>query len=152
MTMSVQLLDKTRKINNLLHNNNSHKVVFNDICEVFNSQFDNVDVYNTICMATSKRQEETDKLSKKVDAMIIIGGANSSNTKKLYEIFDTVLTKREQEIIAKRYGLFGYKENAQRELAASMDISRSYVSRIEKKALEKLRKTFENDVAKIIKM
>jgi transcriptional pleiotropic repressor len=32
--MSVQLLDKTRKINNLLHNNNSHKVVFNDICVV----------------------------------------------------------------------------------------------------------------------
>ncbi len=32
--MGVQLLDKTRKINNLLHNNNSHKVVFNDICEV----------------------------------------------------------------------------------------------------------------------
>jgi transcriptional pleiotropic repressor len=32
--MGVQLLDKTRKINNLLHNNSSHKVVFNDICEV----------------------------------------------------------------------------------------------------------------------
>ena len=32
--MSVELLDKTRKINKLLHNNNSHKVVFNDICEV----------------------------------------------------------------------------------------------------------------------
>ena len=32
--MSVQLLDKTRKINKLLHNNNSHKVVFSDICEV----------------------------------------------------------------------------------------------------------------------
>ena len=32
--MSVQLLDKTRKINQLLHNNNSHKVVFNDICNV----------------------------------------------------------------------------------------------------------------------
>ena len=32
--MSVQLLDKTRKINKLLHNNNSHKVVFNDICLV----------------------------------------------------------------------------------------------------------------------
>ena len=31
--MSVQLLDKTRKINKLLHNNNSHKVVFNDICK-----------------------------------------------------------------------------------------------------------------------
>lgn len=34
VVMSVQLLDKTRKINNLLHNNNSHKVVFNDICVV----------------------------------------------------------------------------------------------------------------------
>ncbi len=34
--MSVQLLDKTRKINKLLHNNNSHKVVFNDICEILN--------------------------------------------------------------------------------------------------------------------
>ena len=32
--MSVQLLDKTRKINKLLHNNNSHKVVFNDICKI----------------------------------------------------------------------------------------------------------------------
>ena len=32
--MSVQLLDKTRKINKLLHNNNTSKVVFNDICEV----------------------------------------------------------------------------------------------------------------------
>ena len=32
--MRVQLLDKTRKINKLLHNNHSHKVVFNDICEV----------------------------------------------------------------------------------------------------------------------
>ena len=32
--MSVQLLDKTRKINQLLHNNSSHKVVFNDICKV----------------------------------------------------------------------------------------------------------------------
>ena len=32
--MSVQLLDKTRKINQLLHNNSSHKVVFNDICQV----------------------------------------------------------------------------------------------------------------------
>ena len=34
IVMSVQLLDKTRKINKLLHNNNSHKVVFNDICEI----------------------------------------------------------------------------------------------------------------------
>ena len=38
--MSVQLLDKTRKINKLLHNNNSHKVVFNDICKVLSVERD----------------------------------------------------------------------------------------------------------------
>ena len=37
-------------------------------------------------MATKVRQEETSKISKNVDCMIIIGGKNSSNTKKLYEI------------------------------------------------------------------
>ena len=40
MSMSVQLLDKTRKINKLLHNNNSSKVVFNDICEVLTEILD----------------------------------------------------------------------------------------------------------------
>lgn len=43
-------------------------------------------VKNTICKATELRQKETEELSKKVDSMIIIGGKNSSNTKKLYEI------------------------------------------------------------------
>ena len=38
--MSVQLLDKTRKINKLLHNNDSSKVVFNDICEVLTEILD----------------------------------------------------------------------------------------------------------------
>ena len=52
---------------------------------------------------------------------------------------DEVLTKREAMIIKKRYGLFGEKELTQREIAASMGISRSYVSRIEKRALEKLK-------------
>lgn len=42
-------------------------------------------VKNTICRTTELRQKETEELSKKVDAMIIIGGKNSSNTKKLYE-------------------------------------------------------------------
>ena len=41
---------------------------------------------NTICSATELRQKETEKLSSEVDAMIIIGGKNSSNTKKLFEI------------------------------------------------------------------
>ncbi len=51
-----------------------------------------------------------------------------------------VLTEREFMIIKKRYGLFGEKEYTQREIADALGISRSYVSRIEKKALEKLKK------------
>lgn len=46
----------------------------------------NLVVENTICRATEIRQLETEELAQKVDAMIIIGGKNSSNTKKLYEI------------------------------------------------------------------
>lgn len=46
----------------------------------------NIEIVNTICNATRIRQEETDKISKEVDYMIIIGGKNSSNTKKLFEI------------------------------------------------------------------
>ena len=46
----------------------------------------NIEVINTICNATKLRQEETEQISKKVEYMIIIGGKNSSNTKKLYEI------------------------------------------------------------------
>ncbi len=43
-------------------------------------------VKNTICKATEIRQKETEEISKKIDMMIIIGGKNSSNTKKLYDI------------------------------------------------------------------
>ena len=59
---------------------------FKDICDEIIKVIDNVEVYDTICNATSMRQQETEELSCSVDAMIIIGGANSSNTKKLYEI------------------------------------------------------------------
>ena len=52
----------------------------------------------------------------------------------------SVLTNQEQRIIELRYGLTGDKEITQREIAKMMGISRSYVSRIEKKALEKIRK------------
>lgn len=45
-----------------------------------------IDIENTICNATEMRQAETEKLSKKVDLMIIIGGKNSANTKRLYDI------------------------------------------------------------------
>lgn len=45
-----------------------------------------IDVFNTICSATDLRQKETAEIAKEADAMIIIGGKNSSNTKKLYEL------------------------------------------------------------------
>lgn len=45
-----------------------------------------IEIKNTICNATEIRQKETEELSKKVDYMIIVGGKNSSNTKKLYDI------------------------------------------------------------------
>lgn len=53
--------------------------------------------------------------------------------------FSSVLDHKEQKVIALRYGLFGNKELTQREVATLLNISRSYVSRIEKKALLKLR-------------
>lgn len=58
---------------------------------------------------------------------------------KIRQQIDAVLTKREAFIIKQRYGLFGEKELTQREIAKNLGISRSYVSRIEKKALEKLK-------------
>lgn len=65
------------------------------------------------------------------------------NTKKLVRLLDEVLTDREREIIYLRYGLLTGKEVTQREIGEQLHISRSYVSRIEKKALGKLRERFE---------
>lgn len=62
---------------------------------------------------------------------------------KLVEIIDKALTSRERLIIVKRYGLLDGKEMTQREIGKQLDISRSYVSRIEKKALKKLRNALE---------
>ena len=57
--------------------------------------------------------------------------------KKALECVNTVLTKRERTIIVLRYGLGKMKPRTQREVASMLGISRSYVSRIEKSALEK---------------
>ncbi|HCL03454.1 MAG TPA: RNA polymerase sporulation sigma factor SigK [Lachnoclostridium phytofermentans] len=65
------------------------------------------------------------------------------NIKRLYTFLNTALNEREQEIIIMRYGLSGEKEITQREIADKLGISRSYVSRIEKKALKKLKDLFE---------
>ena len=59
--------------------------------------------------------------------------------RKLSKILSKVLTPREYFVVIRRYGLYGHHDTTQRELAEQLNISRSYVSRIEKKALEKLR-------------
>ena len=63
-------------------------------------------------------------------------------TQKMMRLIKTVLTSRERLIVGMRYGLDGSKPLTQRETAEKLDISRSYVSRIEKSALEKLRDAF----------
>ena len=64
---------------------------------------------------------------------------------RLKEVIDTALNSREKEIIMLRYGLITGEEVTQREIGTMFHISRSYISRIEKKALEKLRAEYEKN-------
>ena len=93
-----------------------------------------------------------DKEGNEISLLDIIEGANvdiaeimdlEADTRRLYEILQMSLTEREREVLKLRYGLFGENETTQREIAKELGISRSYVSRIEKKTLEKLREEFE---------
>jgi len=56
------------------------------IIQSLNKRFENVSKFDTICNATDKRQAEAEKISKEVDLVLVIGGENSSNTNKLFEI------------------------------------------------------------------
>lgn len=68
-----------------------------------------------------------------------------SNIKSLYKLMDKALSEREKLIIIMRYGLQNKEPVTQKEIANKIGISRSYVSRIEKKALKKLRDSFEKE-------
>jgi 4-hydroxy-3-methylbut-2-enyl diphosphate reductase len=57
-----------------------------EITKFLRNYIKDIDIFDTICSATSKRQKESEEISKKVDIMFIIGSNNSSNTQKLYEI------------------------------------------------------------------
>ena len=74
---------------------------------------------------------DTDEIVDSIDLKIQVG--NLRNALK------EALTEREQTVIISRYGLDGSEPRPQREIAKALNISRSYVSRIEKKALDKLR-------------
>ena len=67
------------------------------------------------------------------------------NLQKINKYLTETLTKRELQIINLRYGLNGSKPLTQREVSSIMNISRSYVSRIEKKALEKLKARYDSN-------
>lgn len=71
---------------------------------------------------------------------------NQENIERLRGVLGKVLSRREREIIAYRYGLKTGEEVTQREVGEMMGISRSYVSRIEKRALSKLRMALEEKV------
>ncbi len=59
---------------------------FQELVEIFQKKGYNVNVVNTICNATEERQTQARDIAARVDAMIVIGGRHSSNTRKLYEI------------------------------------------------------------------
>ncbi len=62
-------------------------IIFKEFVEFLDkNDYNNVRVYKTICNATDERQLEAARIANEVDAMIVIGGINSSNTQKLYEI------------------------------------------------------------------
>ena len=69
--------------------------------------------------------------------------SNREDIRTVIRAVDRVLTEQERQVILLRYGLGGYPPQRQREVAAATGISRSYVSRIEKRALEKLKKELQ---------
>lgn len=79
------------------------------------------------------------------DVSLVDQVEQSMQEKQLYDYLKTKLSVREWEVIVRRYGLYGRREETQREVADALGISRSYVSRIEKRALSLLRAAYEGD-------
>ncbi len=96
----------------------------------------------------------TDKEGNQIQLMDIVEGEEvdvveemekNRKIKKMLQIMPKVLTEREYDILVKRYGLYRKKPLTQREIAKEFGISRSYVSRIEKKALDKMKLHFSEE-------
>ena len=96
---------------------------------------------------------DTDKEGNSLELLDVVGVDDTmlddihdqDSALRLRQLVRDCLTARESEIIRLRYGLGGTVPLTQREIAASFGISRSYVSRIEKRALEKLRQEFQEE-------
>lgn len=94
----------------------------------------------------------TDKEGNEINLLDVVEGKQPDvvekvtlveNLQKMYQFMDACLNERERDIIYMRYGLCQGKEMTQSEIGKKLGISRSYVSRIEKKALLKLKEEFE---------
>jgi RNA polymerase sporulation-specific sigma factor len=94
---------------------------------------------NTISLMDVVENDEINALEKMEKAEDII---------RVRKYVNQVLNDREKEIIVRRYGLDGRRPVTQKKVGADLGISRSYVSRIEKKALEKLKKAFDSKIRK----
>lgn len=106
--MSVQLLDKTRKINKLLHNNNSSKVVFNDICEVL------TDILVSNILVISRKGK-------------VLGASQFVDTKELHElIVDEVGGFIDPMLNERLLGILSTKENVNLETLGFVTDIRSY--------------------------
>lgn len=67
------------------------------------------------------------------------------DVRELYYAFSKCLNENEKQVVRMRYGLFGGREYTQREIAERMGLSRSYISRIEKRGLEKMKKELKRE-------
>ena len=105
----------------------------------------NKDVYLQDTVGIDKDGNEVTLEDKVADDSVSIDEqvALKMQSKVLYEKMKKILKGREKTIIELRYGLINGEELTQRDIAKRLGISRSYVSRIEKKALEKLHKEME---------
>ena len=98
----------------------------------------------------------TDKEGNEISLLDVVEGptvdiieeySKRENIQHLLKSMSSILTEKEYNVICCRFGLFGRAEQTQREIARHMKISRSYVSRIEKNALHKLRTLFPDELA-----
>ena len=107
--MSVQLLDKTRKINKLLHNNNSSKVVFNDICDVL------TEILNSNILVVSKKGK-------------VLGIGQCKGVNLIEELFENTVGKLIDSLLNVRLlGVLSTKENVNLQtLGFSKDVAKQY--------------------------